>query len=217
MIQFTSYTLNRLVAPGISEFREAKVPDVASEFLERDHWLANHFLNTVFGASYKHGARQVVVAFLRRAQDALTAYTEARERTQSFLGAAAPGNPGVRRYYAAVASWEAFALHCGIAIDLFKWLCAGEGVFKKGDGSAEQRLYTVANQIKHTASCIQSGQCKPEETIPLWLSNSGIESFQVSISYAEAAQVLREICQVADKLQNPEKLRTDNEVGGTPQ
>jgi|CXWL01.1.fsa_nt_gi hypothetical protein len=203
MIQWTSYALDKLVAPGVSQFREADVPDVASEFVDAEHWLANHALNTLVSDPYRPGARQAVIGFLRRAQSALAAYTEARERTRSFLAAAVSGDPGIGRYYAAVSAWEAFALYSGIAIELFRWLNAGKGVFSKGDGSVEQRLHTMANQIKHTGKCIDAGQCTPEHTIPLWLSNAGIESFQVSVSYAEAAQILKEICGVADKLQNP--------------
>jgi hypothetical protein len=206
MTQWSSQLLDQLIAPGISGFREAHVPDLSGEFPQAEYWLANHFLNSVFGSRFKHGHRQIAVAFLRRAQDALSAYIEARDRTQQFLAKAAPGNPGVRSYYLAVAAWEAFVLHCGIAIDLFRWLNEGHGAFRKRDGSAEFRLYTIANQIKHTASCIESGQCLPEHTVPLWLSSLGLESFGLSVSYEEASQVLRDICKLAEGLQNPGAL-----------
>ena len=206
MIQWSAEILDQLIAPGISEFHDAQVPDLSGEFSEAEHWLANHFLNTVFGARFKDGHRQVAVAFLRRAQDALAAYCDARSKTALFLEKTLPGNPGVGRYYAAVAAWETFALQCAMAIDLFRWLNSGEGAFQRGDGSAEFRLYTIANHIKHTAACVESDQCLPDHTVPLWLSSAGLQSFGHSVSYQEASEILRAICRLADKLQNPGAL-----------
>jgi hypothetical protein len=86
--------------------------------------------------------------------------------------------------------------------------------FVKNDGSKECRLYTIANQMKHTASCVESGQCRPDHTVPLWLSSAGLESFdEVNVSYAEAAQVLRDICRVADRIQDPAALRSAAQQG----
>jgi hypothetical protein len=61
----------------------------------------------------------------------------------------------------------------------------------------------MANHIKHTASCVQSEQCLPEHTVPLWLSSTGLQSFGLSVTYLEAADILRAICTLADELQNP--------------
>jgi hypothetical protein len=208
MVQWSSALLDQLIAPGISTFRAAQIPDVSGEFPQAEYWLTNHFLNTVLRARFRDGVRQVAVAFLRRAQDAHAAYVAARECTLHFLASAQPGNPGVRGYYAAVGAWEAFALQSAIAMDLFRWLNDGTGAFVKNDGSMESRLYTIANQIKHTASCVESGQCRPEHTVPLWLTAGGLESFDdLRVSYDEAAQVLRDICRLADRVQDPGAMR----------
>ena len=208
MVQWNNTLLDELIAPGISTFRVAEMPDVSGEFPQADYWLTNHFLNTVLGVRFSDGVRQVAVAFLRRAQDAHGAYAAGRELTLRFLAGTQPGNPSVRRYYAAVGAWESFALHSSMAMDLFRWLNGGTGAFVKNDGSKECRLYTIANQLKHTASCVESGQCRPGQTVPLWLSSGGLESFdEVKVSYGEAADVLRDICRVADRIQDPGALR----------
>jgi hypothetical protein len=72
-----------------------------------------------------------------------------------------------------------------MSIDLFRWLNEGLGLFQKNDGSKEQRLYEIANLIKHTASAITSGQCGEADTVPLWLANDGICSFGLIVTYAE--------------------------------
>ena len=76
------------------------------------------------------------------------------------------------------------------------------GAFEKNDGSNYQRLWDIANQIKHTASCVASGQCTEKDTIPLWLSNQGLESFGIYISFTEASVVLTDIAKLAEQIQD---------------
>ena len=123
--------------------------------------------------------------------------------TIQYLDGNDPHNPRLSKYYDAVANWESFCLQVSMALDLFRWLNGGQGAFQRNDGSPEQRLYTVANQVKHLASCVESGQCTETDTAPLWLTNAGLASFGVAVTYAEAAGVLSNLAQLADELQDP--------------
>ena len=89
-----------------------------------------------------------------------------------------------------------------MAYDLYKWLSKSSGAFSKNDGSSAFRLYTITNQIKHLSSCVNSGQCGHNDTIPLWLSNSGLHSFNISLSFLEAAEELRALSMLANDLQD---------------
>jgi hypothetical protein len=80
-------------------------------------------------------------------------------------------------------------------------------VFEKNDGSKEQRLYEIANLVKHTASAVESGQCRESDTIPLWLANDGLHSFDLSITHEEASEILRDFSSLADDFQDPRSLR----------
>lgn len=102
-----------------------------------------------------------------------------------------------------------------MALDLFRHLNGGQGAFEKNDGSPEQRLYTIGNQIKHTASWVASGQCKQRDTLPLWLSDIGLESFGLSLAFYEAASVLADIAKLADELQDPASFTKTSEASDT--
>jgi hypothetical protein len=212
MVSWSSGILNKLVAPGIVEFTVAEIPDITDQFPEAQHWLANHFLNSVLRASFKDGYRQVAVGFLRRAYHGFGAFHSAREQTLQYLVGNDPHNPRLTKYYDAVASWETFALQVSMALDLFRWLNGGEGAFIKNDGSPEQRIYTIANQVKHLSSCVEAGQCSEFDSVPLWLSNDGIHSFGVAVTYEDAATVLADIATFADQLQDP-KTFTRQDAG----
>jgi hypothetical protein len=57
MVQWNPEILDKLIAPGVSRFTDARVPDVGREFPEAEHWLANHFLNRCCA----HGTRTLIV------------------------------------------------------------------------------------------------------------------------------------------------------------
>jgi hypothetical protein len=94
-----------------------------------------------------------------------------------------------------------------MALDLFRWLNQGEGAFKKNDGTKEQRLYDIANCVKHTAGKVDSGQCGPSDTVPLWLTNHGFSSFGLHVTYREAANVLSDLSKLAEEYQDPHSMR----------
>jgi hypothetical protein len=202
-MRFSNHVLNEFVAPGLAEFTIAEIPDLRLQFPQAQHWVGNHLLNSVFRARFKHGMRQLVIGYLRRSSRSFNAYHRAREISAKYIEAHSKGAQPIKKYYSAVNSWEEFVLQSGMALDLFRHINCGDGSFKKNDGSPEQRLYTIANQVKHTASCVASGQCTEKNTIPLWLSNNGLKSFGISITFIEAASVLADVSRLADGLQDP--------------
>jgi len=203
MVAWNKDILDKHVAPDISQFDNAIIPDLTELYSQSEHWITNHFLNTVLGAKFKDRWRQVVIGYLRRSQNSFLYYHKARELTMEYLDGNDTSNPRISRYYIAVSEWENFALQVSMAIDLFKWLNQGQGAFEKNDNSKEQRLYSIANNIKHTSSCVNSGQIIENDTIPLWLNNQGIVSYDFSITYIEASEILNDIAKLADEYQNP--------------
>jgi hypothetical protein len=198
---WTPSVLDELVAPGLSGFTEAVVPSLESSFPEAEHWLTDHFLSSAVGTTFKTPMRQLVLGYLRRTHHAFRAYHEARISTQQFFAASLPGSPKVSRYYDAVALWEVYVLQNQMATELYNKFGFVDPAFTQQDGSAEQRLYDMGNRVKHPFG-LQSGA-----PLPLWLSNNGLHSFDQTITYVEASDVLRAMSQVADKLKNPETLR----------
>jgi hypothetical protein len=202
-MEFSANILDEHVAPGYSAITIATIPDLRESHEAAEHWLANHLLNAILRSRYSDHVRALVIGFLRRASAAFSAYHKARELTLTFVEERGKGKQPIRLYYDAIDAWEQFALQINMATDLFKHLNSNIGAFAKNDGSPEQRLYDIANQVKHTAGCLASGQCTDKDTVPLWLSNAGLNSFGIAVSYAEAAGVMSAIARLAERLQDP--------------
>jgi hypothetical protein len=201
-MQYNPVLLNRNVAPGISEFTEANIQDLRPSFPEAEHWLSNHFLNTLFGSNYRGSFRQYAINMLSRAQAQFAFFHQAREATHVYLQKGSPHNPAIRRYFAAVVLWESCFLNYQIFIDLFT-KATGRKAFTTGDGSEEQRAYGIANIIKHWGGVIKANQHDDNYTIPMWLSNTGFNTHSLHLTYVELAAITTEVAKAADDLQNP--------------
>ena len=196
--------LQKLVAQEISEFRTAEIPDLEEQHPDAKYWLANHFLNSALRAQYGEGFRQAALGYLRRSTHAYEAHLDARKRTLNYLDNTDPQFANLVPYYRAVAAWENFAMQSAMALDLFKWMNNGDGAFRKLDGSILYRIYTIANHVKHAASCIESGQCTTDDVLPLWLTEVGLKSFDnIEVTYLETALVFDELAELANVLQDP--------------
>ena len=81
-----------------------------------------------------------------------------------------------------------------------------EPVFIAGDGSREQRAYELANAIKHWGGQVTSQQHEESLTIPVWLTNVGLQSRSYQISFSDLATLVGELAAVADELQDPKSF-----------
>ncbi|HUU09188.1 MAG TPA: hypothetical protein VM431_01460 [Phycisphaerae bacterium] len=203
-VQYSAKILDKHIAPGVSSFTKADIPDMATWAKQSPHWIANFFLNSAFTASFAPPMNAYAYNFLRRAQYAFSEHHLARESTLAFLAA---GGQSPTRYADALFHWECFL---GQAWQAFALLCtAWEGrVYDKKDGSIEERLNALYNQVKHVESRINSGQMIPGATVPVWLDNYGLRSVDASLTYVETAEVLKELAKYADALMNPKTAKS---------
>ena len=197
--QFSSAILDNHIAPSVSTFTEADIPDMSNHAKESPHWIANFFLNSAFSASFKPPMNAYAYNFLRRAQYAFSEHHLARESTLNFLD---NGGQSPTRYAKALFHWECFLSQSWHAFALLMTAWNGK-VFDKNDGSVEQRLNALYNQMKHVESRIDKAQILLGATVPVWLENQGLRSIDVTMTYAETAEVLKEIAKYADALSNP--------------
>lgn len=202
MPQWSEAIINRHIAPEIYGFTSAHIPapEVTGEKVE--HWLANHFLNTIFRAEYKGHQRQLAFNIIYRAQAAFEAFELGSALTAEFLSLTKEGNPPSGRYYRALRAWEACFLHLQQFVDLITKL-AGNDVFARNDGSPEQRAYGIANTIKHWAGDIAQGRHDDGDTVPMWLNNAGFATRHTHLTYVELANLMAECAIVANDLADP--------------
>ena len=201
--------LNRFIAPEIGDFTEAEIPEPLVEGEKVEHWMANHFLNSVFRAQYAGKQRQLAFNIIYRAQACFETYEHARILTAAYLEGNAPDNPRSGKYYKAVRAWEACFLHLQTFVDLILRLTNAK-VFEQGDGSLEQRAYAVANTIKHWGQIVSREEHHDDDTVPMWLTNSGFATRSCRITYRELSVLLSECAVVANDLRDPyERANTD--------
>lgn len=209
VVSYSSALLNRYLAPGISAFTSCDAPDITEAHPEAPHWLANHFLNSAFRGTFKDKYRQYVFNQIFRAQVALSDYHEARTLTSECLAKGSPGSPAIRAYFRALARWESCLLNLQIFIDVMNKMktdLKDEPVFREGDGTPEQRAYGMANTVKHWGSDVSAGRHAEEDTVPLWLANTGLKTKLHELSYHELAGLVSEVATAADELQDPKSF-----------
>jgi hypothetical protein len=209
---FSAYVLNHNIAPGVSDFKSADIPDAAQFSKESTHWVGNFFLNCTFRGAFQPPMHAYAYNYLRRTQQAFAEHQIARERTMAFLQAS---RHSPTLYVDALYHWECFL---GQAWHAFAMLVkAWDGkAFEKGDGSVEQRLNALYNQMKHVESRIENGQIPPESPVPVWLENEGIRSIDTHLSFKETADVLRELAKYADALMDPKTANEKLDASDAP-
>lgn len=205
MTQFSDRLLDGLLAPGISAFDYAEVPELGVDCEQANHWLANHFLNSLFGHAYSPRSRQTVMTFLFRTQIAVQAYRAARVATLDCVRLFSPGSPASGRYFAAISEWERVLLNSQIAIDVFVKVIAPDMVLPE----EVDRIRKAANRIKHYADDICRDQNSVDLTLPIWLSSDRLHTRTCTITFEEIAQQLREMGKAANHIQNPNAVVQD--------
>ena len=205
-VSFSPELLNRLYAPGIAEFTSCNAPDISATHPEAQHWLVNHFLNSMLRAEYRNKFRQYAINQIYRAQAAFADYHEARLLTAEFLDSGRPENPASRSYFRALSRWESCFLNLQIFIDVLNKMKKDfndDPVFKEGDSSPAQRAYTIANMVKHWGTEIYAGRHDEGDSVPLWLTNHGLKTKKAEMTFSELAQTLSEVGTAANQLQDP--------------
>lgn len=194
-VQFGAAPLDTLLAPGISNFNEAEIPDLTGMFPEADHWLANFFLNCLIGPRYTDQWKQAAITFMFRTQNAIGSYGTARATTLECVGGWSPGRPDFRRYFQAVSQWETVIINMQVTLNLYTVFIDPNAV-ETGDAA---RLRQIGNRIKHFAEDIRDQPANQADlTLPMWLGASGLLVRTANLSFAEIAENIREMAAAAD-------------------
>jgi hypothetical protein len=208
MGQFPSWVFDKFLAPEVSSFSQAKIPDMSKYNRESEWWVANHFLNSLLRGRYTEQAKPYAFNFLRRAEGSFAEHTTATGLTLGFLSDGSP-----RLYVNAILHWEFFLSQAWLAYKLLGELAVSltgnetkRRFFERHDQSVEHRLNLFYNATKHVESRIAAGQILPDATMPVWLTNDGLKCTDAILTYEETAEVLRFISNWADSVVDPREL-----------
>jgi hypothetical protein len=197
---FSDYFKDKYVAPEISAFTEASIPDLSEM---GKPWLLSFMLNSGLVVQLDDPVRRTLYNFLRRAEGAFREYVSARAMTMAYL--ANPNPDAVSGYIAAIGYWESLLSQ---AYQAWCLLARGEPVlFRPNDGSPMQRLNLLYGRTKHAEKAITAEQLPPEGTLPVWLKNDGLHSVDSALTFDEIAEMLEELALWADAAQDPSTMR----------
>ena len=204
-IKYSTEILEKHIAPGVSTFTVADISDMSGYTKESAHWIANFFLNSTARGSFRPPMDAYAFNFLRRAQFAFSEHEAARKSTLQFLSG---GNQSVVHYADALFHWECFLSQSWHAYALLARAWEGT-VFERHDGSVEQRLSALYNQMKHVESRIENSdtQMLPGATVPVWMENEGLRSIDTKLAYSETAEVLKDLAKYANALMDPKTAK----------
>jgi len=208
-VPFSTYFLDKFVAPGITDFTSAEIPDMTAYDPESRFWLANFVLNSGLGGNFHPPGNAYAYNYLRRAVAAFSEHEEARKATLGFLSS---NRQSLSRYAAATLHWEFFlgqSWHAYLLLrGLFKFLTKQDvlQVFVRGEGSVEERLNDLYNQMKHVESRIENGQMIEGATLPVWLRNEGLRSTDALLTYAETGDILCDLAKWANIIVDPGEM-----------
>jgi hypothetical protein len=210
--EWSDYALDTFVAPELSKFTDASIPDVSRYKESREWWVRHFFLNSMFRATVASPYRQYMLNFLRRAELSFQEYELARERTLKYLEN--PRNRGTGHYVAAIGHWEMFLSQAWHTYLLFSYIDGrnGKDIFKLGDGTEEERLNFLYNRSKHAESTINGDFYPKESTLCIWLYNDGLKvtsdlKTDGHLTFLEMFGMLQEFAKWADLVEDPATLR----------
>lgn len=179
----THYSLDKFVAPKLSLLTTCGMPQI--EFPEVPFGAV--ILNQIFARPRPPKQIRLLTNMFRWMDAAFVGYAGARESLSTYT--IVPRGK-LRDYYRAVLRIEqclAATDHAGVlAHDLFG--LAGKQYYEQCDGSPRERLRELYVASKHIDGKIrQRGGLRDDATLPIWLTNEGIESKNYTLYFNELA------------------------------
>jgi hypothetical protein len=190
-------TYDLFLAPEITSFTSADLPDLKTVQRRSKSWIKNHRAHSMSGARYTDTWRQTAIVFLFRAQAVLSFYCQARVLTLRYLREAKRGKEPFDIYFDALAAWEVVIWNMQMAVEVVQKVSPFE------EGPDATRLRKMVNRIKHVGDDIQSRKQGPKLTVPMWLTNEGLHSRVASLSYNDIVDSVLGMDEIAEILQNP--------------
>lgn len=187
--------MDRFVAPEISTFTLATIPDMSSDDPEHCHWLEHFVLNSMNRVNYPYPDYQYLFNYIGKTEIAFAVYSLARAESLAYIQ-----DRRIQNYMTAIGHWEGFLAQSWQALYL---LVRGQKLFSNSDGSDFQRLNLLYNLTKHLDSVIGRREIPEGTTLAVWLKNDGLHSRAGSLTFDEMAEILKGLGRYASALKDP--------------
>jgi hypothetical protein len=228
---------DQFIAPKISELLAPNLPDISSK---RQNPINDFILNDHLSLVLTSRMRQACFNFIQNAEAAFDEYCAART---SLLGYLPTKDRTVAPYFATLRHFEHCLAHLYQAVDrinVISKLIGKERQFEPNDGSVLARVLILHNHVKHMdqmyrevairdeisfklfATRSDGSKSIPHEikdvaSVPIWITNVGLECRRASLTYSELAEevmsVLDEAVEMANlDLSNPNDAPEQNKL-----
>lgn len=201
----SNYSLDTFVAPHLSELTSLGAPVLEGCTGQYGYWVNNFILNTILRVRLQEPNRQLILYFLRKVEGAFQEYHEGRDFVESYLQ---KRNEAISLYFHALRHFEVAS---SLTYHAYETVCTlvQEKLFVKDDSSPLQRLNRLQNISKHANKELWRGNIPENLSVPIWLTNTGIESHDTVLSFTEFAELMKELARIAEVLSNP-PINIDN-------
>ncbi|MGZ8224079.1 MAG: hypothetical protein ACXW0H_03235 [Methylobacter sp.] len=181
---FTKYAVETFISKKITEVTECNVADLYTEFPSAKKWLSSFGLMVIFVNQPREEMRPFALQFLRRVEAAFSEYALAREDLQGLVaGSRGKWSP----YYGALYHFESALGQLYQVYDNSRKMLDSK-LFESNDGSPLDRLNKIYNTSKHQVAV---------EEQPIWITNEGIETNNIKITFGEIEELLRACGRIA--------------------
>jgi hypothetical protein len=199
-VRLTAHVADTYVAPDISKFDNAEIPDMSTTQNESLNWISNYTLNSVLHGAAPSPEREYRFNFLARAMTAYGEHFLARHATLAFLESE---EQSFGKYFTAIHHWEQFLAAAWNALDTLRRAGIVGRLYERGDGSIAERLDGLYNQMKRVESRMETGKMPPQGSLAVWLCNSGLRSIDRELAFAETGEILANIRDWAHVVEDP--------------
>lgn len=185
------YALDTFVAQDLSQLTECRAAPIAPEFPDYSSWLSSFVLNWIFRIPLPKDKAALAFALIRRAEDVIVNYEEARSHLASLVA----GGRSISLYFRCLRRFESTVAMLYQSLDLVR-RALGIKLFNQGDGSPYERLNLIYNKSRHSdPETLPAGQLHA-----VWIKNDGLYVDGANLTFDELRDLVRDIGRIADEL-----------------
>jgi hypothetical protein len=171
----TLHGYDEFVSNNFSNLKTPKIESINSNF-DIDNYIPNIVLSQIFNYKFKDEIYPLLFGLLRKVRLITSSYNSFSAKLQQF----SITKRSLNLYFDILNEIENTLLVCGQIIDLLKNI-VGKDYFDKNDGSPEERIYNLHNQVKHSVEELK----KNSQLQVLKLDDSGIYTTKYRVEYSE--------------------------------
>lgn len=210
-------TKDQIIANEISQLTRPNLPNIEQN---RKYLLNAYILNFTLALGLPNAQRRSAFNFIRRVEAAFIEYCSAVNDLRAYVR---NPNESITPYFSALLHFEQCIAQLSQAISFTRGI-TGEYAFQKGDGSIPQRVWDLHNASKHMISTFEDGQYADEssfkllaaqqnpdqhEQVPdpsetsttdIWITNAGLNSSKITITFEELANFIMEYYEDAEAI-----------------